>query len=88
MHEIRQIPFSTRKAKTTIQKECDAIAKRDGEYHHALDRNIRFYDIVCKDYEEAYKFLEAHDRGWYDALAVKFKEGRSIKWLVQFEYHV
>lgn len=87
MHEIRHMTFTSRKSTKTIQKECDKICEVCGEYHHACDP-IRFYDKVLKNYDEAYDFIVAHDREWYDALAVKFKEGRAVKWLVKFEYHV
>lgn len=87
MHEIRHMEFSTRKSMNTIQKECDKVCKECGEYHHACDP-IRFFDKVMKNYDEAYRFIEERDSGWYDALAVKFKDGRSVKWLVKFEYHV
>lgn len=87
MHEIRFETFTSRKSTKTIQKECDRIAKTCGEYHHACDP-IRFVDRVLPNYDTAYNWITEHDSGWYDALAVKYKDGRATKWLVKFEYHV
>lgn len=97
MHEIRHLTFPKAKSKNAIQKACDAIAIRDGEYHRPLER-IRFYDKpICKTYEEAQTFIDEHDREWYDHLAVMYKENTISKtgrhthktmWLVKIEYHV
>lgn len=88
MHEVREMTFSTRRSKASIQRECDEIAKRCGEYHKPLYTPITFYDDVMKNYEEAKQFICKHDKGFYDALAVRYKEERKKYWLVQFEYHV
>lgn len=44
-------------------------------------------DIICKNREEAERMIERLDRGWYDDHAVRFKDGRKLKWLVKYEYH-
>lgn len=40
---------------------------------HGL-KEIRWNDHVCDSYEDAKAWIEAHDRKWYDCLAVKYKE--------------
>lgn len=87
MHEIRHSVFPVKKTLGAIQKECDREAKTYGDYHHGLEP-IRFKDKICKDYNEAVEWIEQNDSGWYDQLAVKFKDGRKIMWLVKYEYHV
>lgn len=88
MHQIMVMVYPSKKTKGAILKECNKIAEREGDYHHRLDGGIRFNDTVLKNEEEAGKWIEDHDRGWYDNLAVRFKEGRKINWLVKFEFHV
>ena len=34
--------------------------------------SIRWNNVVCEDYEAAKKWIESHDKGWYDQLAVKY----------------
>ena len=87
MHEIHYRRFPVKKTLGAIQKECDKEAVEYGDYHHKLDP-IRFKDRVCKDENEARSWIEQNDSGWYDQLAIKFKEGRKIFWLVKYEYHV
>lgn len=88
MHEIHYRTFPVKKTLGAIQKECDKDAVIYGDYHHKLDPPIRFKDKVCKTHEEAYNWIEQNDSGWYDSLAIKYKEGRKIFWLVKYEYHV
>lgn len=33
---------------------------------------IRWNEYVCSSYEEAKKWIEEHDKGWYEQLAVKY----------------
>lgn len=88
MHQIQFIDFSSRKSIHTIQKECERIADRNGDYKGQLQScPIRFNDTVMKNADEARNYIELNDSGWYDNLAVKYKEGRAIKWLVKIEYH-
>lgn len=34
---------------------------------------IRWNDYVCESYEAAKEWIQKHDKGWYDQLAVKYK---------------
>lgn len=86
MHAIDYLTFSTRKQPKTIVKECNQYADRNGDYKGQVT-GIRFNDVVMKNYVEAVDWIERNDKGWYDNLAVKFKENRSVKWLVKIEYH-
>lgn len=87
MHSIDYLTFTSRKVPKTIQKECDKIAERYGDCGGGLYKPVRFMDIVKKNYQEAYDWIQLNDSGWYDNLAVKYKDGGAIKWLVKIEYH-
>lgn len=83
-HNIEHYTYSLKKSKESIQKELDAYARKATwqEGGNDLGQNIRFYDKVMPDYDSAVEFLEQNDRGWYDQLAVKYKEmprGKSTK---------
>ena len=86
MHEIRYLTYTSRKSEKGILKDCGAIADREGDHKGQIKR-IRFSNLVKKNYVEAVDWIEKNDNGWYDNLAVKFKEGRRVMWLVKIEYH-
>lgn len=44
-------------------------------------------DIICKSEEEAEERIRQLDRGWYDDHAVRYKDGRKLRWLIKYEYH-
>lgn len=88
MHQIETLTFSSRKTKPGIVKDCNMIAKRESDSHGPLYHGIRFHDAVLKDRAEAERWIELNDSGWYDNLAVRYKDGRKILWLVKIEFHV
>jgi len=87
MHAIEYLDFSCRTSERTIYKECKRLADREGDYPNQLDSGIRFKDYVMKNRAEAENWIEQHDSGWYDNLAIKYKDGRKIMWLVKIEFH-
>lgn len=44
-------------------------------------------DVICKNEEEAKEFIRSHDRGLYSDHAVRYKDGRKLRWLIKYEYH-
>lgn len=86
-HAIHNIDFPVAKSKRAIQSICEEIANENGDYEDQLASGIRFADVVLKNRDEAKKWIERNDSGWYDQLAVKYKDGRKIMWLVKIEYH-
>lgn len=86
MHAIHYLDFSCRKSETAIVKECSRIADREGDYKGQIT-HIRFKDIVLGDRGEAEEWLDTNDSGWYDNIAIKYKDGRKMMWLVKIEYH-
>lgn len=76
-HNIEHHSFSAVIKKAVIEADLQNYAQRATweEGGGGLPSRIRWYDNeVCEDYEAARKFLEAHDRGWYDQLAVKYRK--------------
>ena len=65
------------------KQEIEAIANEDAIYQSdsrsPLNQPIRWIDKVYEDYEAAEKGIEAYDNGWYDQLAVKYKEYEKVK---------
>lgn len=86
MHSIEFLEFSATKSINAIQKACQKIADTNGDYKGQCD-GIRFRDHVMKDRKEAESWIRENDAGWYDNLAVKYKDGRKTNWLVKIEYH-
>lgn len=86
MHQIEFLTFTTRKLPKTIVKECAKIADHNGDYKGQIT-GIRFKDFAVENYARAVEWIDANDRGWYDNLAVKYKDGRKVRWLVKIEYH-
>lgn len=87
MHQIEYWIFPCKKTPKGIQREVDRYCKEHGDYHHACDP-IRFSSEIMDNVTEARTWIDCHDRGFYDCLAVKYKDGRKIDWLVKFEFHV
>ena len=88
MHEIVNLTYPAKKSIHAIQKECEKIADLNGDYKGQLSsKGVRFKDTVLKNRDEAERWIKLNDSGWYDNLAVKYKDGRKIMWLVKIEYH-
>jgi len=89
-HIINKAVYPKRVSKKKVQEEWDEVARREDyqEGCSGLSSPIRWIDVLCKNIAEAEDYIDKHDNGWYDQLAVMFKQGRSIKWLVKTEYHV
>lgn len=87
MHAIDYNDYKATTDKGTIQADCDYIAEERGDYHCGLDMPIRFNNITLGSRDDAMTWIEEHDRGFYDNLAVKYKDGEGEWWLVKIEYH-
>lgn len=88
-HHIRHLDYHCSCSQRQVQKKLDNfVALEDYEEGATgLPQPIRWIDHTCKNRDEALEYIEARDRGWYDCLAVKYKNGRKIYWLVKIEYH-
>ena len=87
MHNKRYEIYNENVNKKKIQTYWDEYAAREDwqEGCSGLSQDIRWIDYVCEDYDAAYKYIENHDRGWYDQLAIKFKEYPELKYSKKYE---
>jgi hypothetical protein len=74
-HNIEHYDYAENASKEKIQKDLNTYVSHRTwqEGGHGIPK-IRWNDVVCESYEEAEKWIESHDSGWYDCLAVKYKE--------------
>ena len=74
-HEIRYFDYPENVNRAAVQKEMDALAARNGweEGVRGLASPIVWHDRVCLDEDEARKFIDNRDTGWYCQLAVKYR---------------
>lgn len=86
MHAIKYLDISCRNSEKAIVKYCSQIANTYGDYEDQIT-DIRFRDKVVKNRAEAEEWIKSNDTGWYDNLAIKYKDGRKTMWLVKIEYH-
>ena len=80
-HSIHYGTYNENVNKNTVQSECDYYAAMEDwqEGCSGLPGKIRWIDHICDDYEEAIKYIEKTDSGWYDQLAVKYLEYPELK---------
>ena len=88
-HNVKYFEFHCSRSKKQIEDKLNHfVAMADWEEGASgLPSPIRWLNQVFKTYEEAEEYIKRHDRGWYDCLAVQFKNGRKKYWLVKIEYH-
>jgi len=75
-HSVNYGTYEENVNKKKVQKEWDEYAANEDwqEGCSGLPNNIRWIDYVCDSYEDAEKYIDDHDNGWYDQLAVKYRE--------------
>lgn len=80
-HNIRYDIEPEKVNRDKVQSYWDEVAAREDavEGCSGLPGNIRWTDYTCKNEEEAKRFIENHDKGWYDQLAVKFIDTSNVK---------
>ena len=71
MHET----YPEKVNKTSVQTEWDEYVRHADwqEGASGLPGSIRWIDYICEDYEAAEQYIDNHDKGWYDQLAVKYR---------------
>lgn len=68
-----------KKGQSYIEAIANEDAIRQGDYAEPLHNEIRWIDETYEDYEDAERAIERLDNGWYDQLAVKYKEYEGAK---------
>ena len=75
-HNIKHRVYDENVDKKKVQAEWDNYVRHEcwQEGASGLGQPIRWIDHICANEEEAEEYIKNHDRGWYDQLAVKFRE--------------
>lgn len=71
-HGITMLSFKESTPKENITTEVQRYVCN--KEHSRLEYPIRWLDPICSDYEEADSYIREHDNGWYDNLAVRYRE--------------
>ena len=79
-HEVRYEIYDENVDKEYVQSYGDEYVSHEGwqEGCTGLHKKIRWIDHICDTDEEAWAYIEQHDSGWYDQLAVKFRDTSNI----------
>ena len=70
MHNIEYFNYQENVDKNKVTTEIDEYISDNGEYGGNGVRWCR--DKICSNIEEAKKWIEDHDQGWYDQLAIRY----------------
>ncbi len=76
-HNIRTETYNEKVNRRKVQNEWDTVVAHEdyGEGATGLPNTIRWIENgLSEDYDEAMERIEKLDNGWYDCLAVKYKE--------------
>lgn len=77
MHNIEYYSHPENCNKKKVESELNTYVTQQTyqEGRHGLDRPIRWLNVgPLPDYDAAKETIEAHDSGWYDQLAVRYRE--------------
>ena len=79
-HEVHYGIYDENVDKKEVQSYWDDYAMHEDwqEGCSGLANKIRWIDHICDTKEEAEQYIEQHDKGWYDQLAVKFRDDSEI----------
>jgi len=75
-HNIHHQDYPEKVDKKKVEADINNYVSIETRYEggHGLVSPIRWIDVVCEDYNAACEYIDKHDSGWYDQLAVKYKE--------------
>lgn len=77
MHNIEYYTYLENCNRKNVEKELNNYVAHQTyqESGHGLDRPIRWLNVEpLPDYDAAKKAIEDHDSGWYDQLAVRYRQ--------------
>ena len=81
-HEIRHFEYKDNIKRDWVQGELDNFVKYEDwqEGCSGLSAPIRWNEqTICESRDDAEKWIEEHDRGCYDQLAVRFRDTSTAK---------
>ena len=77
MHNIEYYTYPENCTKKKVESELNTYVTQQTyqEGGHGLDRPIRWLNVgPLPDYDAAVAAIKSYDRGWYDQLAVRYRE--------------
>jgi hypothetical protein len=78
MHEFRYFTEKENCNRDKVLKNAQSIANQNGDYKDQI-HTIRWIDrTICDNEEAAHEFINSHDKGWYDCLAVRFYDYSAV----------
>lgn len=83
------IDYITVEKKPDIMKAAQKYAYYNADPYENESRsyhgNMTIHNQICDSYEDAMKFIERHDTGWYSDHAVQYKDKSALKPTKQME---
>lgn len=87
-HQINYHVYPQNCDRRKVQIELDDYAAHEDwqEGCTGLPNSIRWIENpICCNYDDAAQFIDQHDTGWYDQLAVRFKEYPMLKHTTKYD---
>lgn len=80
-HQIEHRYYKENVDKKRVQADLDNYVRCHcwQEGSSGLNAPIRWLDHICDNSEDAMEYIKSHDKGWYDQLAVKYREYQPIE---------
>lgn len=72
MHCIRHFTYKEKVNRNSVLAEANAYANREGDYRDQINSIRWMENTICDNEEAAMEFIDKHDSGWYDNIAVRF----------------
>lgn len=74
-HNINYYTYKEQVDRKKVYAELNDMVRHETWQEGGSLDNIRWLDTapICDSYEEAQSYIEAHDRKWYDCLAVRYR---------------
>lgn len=74
-HVINYYDYAGKVNKRAVEAELDDMVRHETykEGGNGLDGGIRWLDFICANRDSAREYIDSHDKGWYDNLAVQYR---------------
>ena len=73
-HVVNYYTYDLDCKRQDIIEELEEECEYNSDSRSGLPNPIRWLDVTLADYDEAVKYIEKHQREWYDQVAVKYKQ--------------
>lgn len=81
MHNICYYTYEEKCNKNKVYAELNEMVEHEDWQEGGSLESIRWLENapLCENYDKAKEYIESHDKGWYDCLAVRFKSPKGDK---------